>query len=78
MTRGRGDVGRERMIKDRQSVECYVCHRLGHKSQVSYKSMARSTIGIFGEPYCRPARGVIKNRRGGTNYSVSLLWKNMG
>ncbi len=30
MTRGRGDVGRERIIKDRQSVECYGCHRLGH------------------------------------------------
>ncbi len=30
MTRGRGDVGRERIIKDRQSVECYVCYQLGH------------------------------------------------
>ncbi len=71
MTRGRGDVGSERIIKDWQSVECYGCHQLGHtKSRVSYKPMARSTIGIFGEPYCRPARGVIKKRRGGTNYKV--------
>ncbi len=31
MTRRRGDVGRERIIKDRQSVECYECHQLGHK-----------------------------------------------
>ncbi len=30
MTRVRGDVGRERIIKDRQSVECYGCHQLGH------------------------------------------------
>ncbi len=30
MTRGRGDVERERIIKDRQSVKCYGCHRLGH------------------------------------------------
>ncbi len=30
MTRERGDVGRERIIKDRQSVECYGCHQLGH------------------------------------------------
>ncbi len=30
MTRGRGDVGRERIIKDRQSAECYGCHQLGH------------------------------------------------
>ncbi len=28
MTRGRGDVGRERIIKDRQSVECYGRHWL--------------------------------------------------
>ncbi len=26
MTRGRGDVGRERIIKDGQSVECYGCN----------------------------------------------------
>ncbi len=31
MTRVRGDVGRERIIKDRLwNVECYGCHRLGH------------------------------------------------
>ncbi len=60
MTRGRGDVGRERIIKDRQSVECYGCHLLGHTRAECHKSMARSTIGIFGEPYCRSARGVIK------------------
>ncbi len=30
MTRGRSDVGSERIIKDRQSVECYGCHQLGH------------------------------------------------
>ncbi len=30
MTRGRGYVGREKIIKDRQSVECCGSHRLGH------------------------------------------------
>ncbi len=64
MTRGRGDVGRERIIK-RQAISGMLCASSvrTHKSRVSYKPMARSTIGIFREPYCRPGHGVIKKRK---------------
>ncbi len=61
MTRGRGDVGRERIIRQAVSGMLWVSLARTHKSRVSYKSMARSTKGIFREPYCRPARGVIKS-----------------
>ncbi len=65
-------VGRERIIKDRQSVEMLWCHRLGHTRAECHINPWPDQHRNFGEPYGRPARGVIKKRRGGTNIEFKL------